>query len=126
RYGLAPLKASPDDIRDNIEQGIIRRIYPMVVAGRIRGNFGMHQHALARAAAALADPVDTPAWVDFLNRPGTYGDRPTPRLSGGNVLPALVNDIDRDGFGNEAAPHYNYLWLDQMLGLATTLDAIDD
>ena len=28
-------------------------------------------------------------------------------VTGGNVLATLIDDVDRDGFGNEAAPGYN-------------------
>src|SRR5690606_5782843 len=49
-YDLGPLKYTADGIRKNIEDGIVKQIYPGVKAAQINGNNGMHQSALALAA----------------------------------------------------------------------------
>jgi len=120
-YGLAP-KDSPAAVRANIENGVLRQIYPAVRSARIRGNFGMHQSTLAMAAVVLDDPAASPAWIDFVFQPGEFINTPTRKeVTGGDVWPTLVNDVDRDGNGNEAAPHYNDLWIDQVKGVADIL-----
>jgi oligo-alginate lyase len=121
QYGLAP-KSSAAAIRANIETGILRQIDPAVRSARIRGNFGMHQETLAMAAVVLDDPVASPRWIDFVLRPGRFINTPTHKeITGGNVSATLVNDVDRDGNGNEASPHYNNLWIDQVNGVAAVL-----
>ena len=40
-------------------------------------------------------------------------------------MATLVDKVDRDGHGNEAAPGYNKLWLDQMLEVADILDGYE-
>lgn len=114
------LVAKPDveAVRANIENGLLRQIYPSVKAARIRGNFGMHQSTLAMAAVVQDDPVESREWIDFVFKPG---QTTTTKITGGNVYAALVNDVDRDGNGNEAAPGYNILWLAQIKGIADVL-----
>lgn len=43
-------------IRKNIEDGILRQVYPAIQNAQIRGNFGMHQAALALAADLYKNP----------------------------------------------------------------------
>ncbi|TWD75335.1 heparinase II/III-like protein [Kribbella amoyensis] len=120
-YGL-PAKDSPAAIRANIETGVLRQIEPAVRAAKIRGNFGMHQSTLAMAAVVLDDPVASPQWIDFVFQPGEFINTPTRKeITGGDVSGTLVDDVDRDGNGNEAAPHYNDLWIDQVKGIADIL-----
>ena len=51
--------------------------------------------------------------------------KPDWHLTGGDVLATLVNDVDRDGFGNEASPEYNGYWLNQIQSVADILDGFD-
>lgn len=121
KYGLPP-KDSPAAIRANIETGVLRPIEPAVRAAKIRGNFGMHQQTLAMAAVVLDDPAVSPAWIDFVLQPGGFINTPTRQeITGGDMVATLVNDIDRDGNGNEAAPGYNDLWIDKVKGVADVL-----
>ncbi len=125
QYGLAP-KDSPTAIRANIENGLLRQIEPAVRSARIRGNFGMHQQTLSMAAVVLDDPVASPQWIEFVLKAGRFINTPTQKeITGGNVRPTLVNDVDRDGNGNEAAPHYNDLWVDEVRGFADILAGYD-
>ncbi|MBQ3224212.1 MAG: S-layer homology domain-containing protein, partial [Oscillospiraceae bacterium] len=40
---------------------------------------------------------------------------------GGNLASQLIDEIDRDGFGNEAAPNYNFTWITNMMGMADAM-----
>ncbi|WP_010269714.1 heparinase II/III domain-containing protein [Paenibacillus senegalensis] len=123
RWQLGSEKSTSGMIRDNIERGIVQQVYPGVLDGSIRGNFGMHQKALALAAVISDDAESARRWIGWiLQSGGTVAEDSIPRQTGGNVLAALVDEVDRDGFGNEAAPHYNGLWLSQMRVLAEVLE----
>jgi hypothetical protein len=109
-------------IRRNIEDGIVRQIYPAVKNGQILGNNGMHQSTLATAAVVLDSLPETKEWLDFNFKSGSYtGDV----LTGGNILATFVNDVNRDGHGNESAPGYNMLWLGQYIDVANVLDGYE-
>ena len=109
-------KTKPDDLRLNIEIGILHQTYFSVLNGDIKGNSGMHQSTLTRAAVVLDDPKVTPKWLDFVFQPGDGYS------TGGNVNILFVDVIDRDGFGTEASPGYNSLWLNEYLNMADILD----
>ncbi|MGW5363386.1 heparinase II/III domain-containing protein [Actinopolymorpha pittospori] len=121
QYGLAP-KDSPAAIRVNIENGILRQVYPNVQAGKIRGNFGMHQRSITLAGVVLDAPAETTEWIDFVFKTGGVGPAPEYRVSGGDVYRTLVDVVDRDGMGNEASPGYNRLWIGHIRGIADVLD----
>ena len=53
-------------------------------------------------------------------RPGILAG--TTDVKGGNTLHQLVDTINRDGIGNEAAPQYNSLWLEYIEMIADILD----
>lgn len=112
-------KASYQDVMVNIENGIVKQIYPAVQTGKIRGNSGMHQRALSLAAVVLDDKNLSKEWLDFVFRTGVTT---TLKITGGNLSTIFVNDIDRDGFGNEAAPAYNSGWLSFYFDIANILD----
>ena len=117
---LSNAKDSPEAIRQNCEDGILRQIYDGCKTGKINGNFGMHQYALAAAAVALDQMPETGEWIDWVMQEGvqdSYAEVP-----GGNVLPQLVNLVDRDGFGNEyRARLLNYYWLTNLIEMAEVL-----
>jgi hypothetical protein len=121
-YGLSVLKKSGTGIRRNIEDGIVRQIFPAVKDAKIRGNNGMHQSTLAMAAVVLDTMPETKEWLDFNFQSGTASAN---AVTGGNILASFVNDVDRDGHGNEAAPGYNRLWLGQYIEVANILDGYD-
>lgn len=108
QYGHANPKTSGDAIRRNVEEGIVEQIYPAVKAAKIRGNDGMHQSALALAAVVYDTMPDTEEWLDFVFQSGTASQE---GVTGGNILAALVDEINRDGSGTEVAVLYNMLWL---------------
>ncbi|WP_207592796.1 hypothetical protein [Halomontanus rarus] len=105
-------KDSIGQIRRNIEAGLIHRILPYVRDYEIRGNFGMHQAALAVSAVVADDPEGyTAETIDFTFRPGTLtGDG---RVTGGDIFGFLVGSpqsgymVDEEGYPSESSVHYN-------------------
>ncbi|HBE12542.1 MAG TPA: hypothetical protein DCY74_00085, partial [Clostridiales bacterium] len=108
-------KKTYQDIMVNIEQGLIFQIYPNILSRNIGGNMGMHQRVLTLAAKCIDAEKYTKPWLDFVFR---YGNGTT---TGGNMNNLLIESIDRDGMGNEAAPDYNSGWLSNFIGLAEAL-----
>ncbi|WP_127580447.1 heparinase II/III domain-containing protein [Paenibacillus koleovorans] len=127
RYKLPAEKSSLAAITANIEDGIVRQVYPGVRKVQIHGNNGMHQSSLAMAAIVLDEPGTTEEMLDFvlqeggLLRPEAGGWADT----GGDILHSLLHDVDRDGFGDEAAPLYNNLWVDTFKLVADILQGYD-
>lgn len=119
-HGL-PAKESVDDIRLNIENGILRETCKGVLSAKIFGNFGMHQHTLAAAAVVLDDPDASPQWIDFVFASGGRVKDPDYRVTGGAFYQTLVDKVDRDGAGNEGAPGYNNLWIGHVKSTADVL-----
>lgn len=117
RWELANPKKDPDMIRRNVQDNLLREFIGSCRDRRIRGNEGMTQTAMATAAAALDDPVETPAALDWLFLPGAS------RGEGGGHIPAvLVGQVDGDGVGNEASPSYSFLWMRQFRRCAAVLE----
>ncbi|RKN84292.1 heparinase II/III domain-containing protein [Paenibacillus ginsengarvi] len=124
KAGLANPKRSGADIRCNIEDGIIKQIFPAVQKAQICGNDGMHQSALVMAAVVYDTMPETKLWLDFVFQTGGLAREPF-RVTGGNVLNSLVSHVDRDGHGNEASPGYNGIWLAYHRLTADILDGYD-
>lgn len=121
------LQKSSKQIRRHLEEGIVLQIYPAVKMGQIRGNFSMHQSTLAMAAVVLGDTSITKDWIDWIFKSGGRLETDSGlRITGGNVAAALVNDVDRDGFGNESSPHYNALWLQHSQDVALALQHVTE
>jgi len=112
-------KSNVKRIRRNIEDGVLRAILPAVKRGEIRGNNGMHQATLAAAAVVLDHLPETDEWLAFDFATGTVTGT---EVKGGNMGSIFINDVDRDGNGNEAAPGYNGLWLNNFTLVADYLD----
>ena len=122
--GLENPKATADDLRVNVEDGILRTVFRDSVRCKIAGNFGMTQNAVATAAVALNTLPETKQWLDWVLGAGDFvtntGPNP-PDRTGGNLLAQLVDVVDRDGMGNESAPGYNRIWLRELLNVAQVL-----
>ncbi|MEA4832999.1 MAG: heparinase II/III family protein [Oscillospiraceae bacterium] len=103
------------DIMVNIENGIVKQIFPEVKKQNIYGNNGMHQRVLILAAVVLDDPVLSKEWLDFAFKPSSS------ITTGLNISATFINDIDRDGMGDESSPGYNSLWLGSYLEAADML-----
>lgn len=121
KWQLASRKQEAVDVRRNIEEGIVLQVFDAVKQVKIRGNFGMHQRALAMAAVVIGEPDRIREWNAWLVQTGDMIREPEYRLTGGNLLVTLVDHVDRDGFGDEASPMYNSLWLKKMIGVAEVL-----
>ncbi|WP_158301730.1 OmpL47-type beta-barrel domain-containing protein [Paenibacillus mesophilus] len=124
QYRLTNSKSTAGGIRRNIEDGIIRQVFPAVKAAQIRGNDGMHQSALAMAAVVYDTLPETKQWLDFTFQTGGNTSNP-PGVTGGNILNTLIGTVDRDGHGNEASPGYNSLWLSTDQLTADILEGYD-
>lgn len=124
QFRLINPKSSGGDIRRNIEDGIVKQVFPSVKTAHIHGNDGMHQSALALAAVVYDTLPQTKEWLDFTFRTGGLMTNPY-RVTGGNIWNSLVSNVDRDGNGNEAAPGYNALWLSQHQLTADILEGYD-
>ncbi len=104
------------DVMVNIEDRVIKEIYHGIKAGKNHGNMGMHQATLANAAKCF-DSIDcSREWLDFVFQDGNG------TTTGGNLNNILISVVDRDGFGNEAAPAYNIGWLEGFLDIADILN----
>ncbi|RAV13335.1 S-layer homology domain-containing protein [Paenibacillus contaminans] len=123
-HQIAVPKSTAEAVRKNIEDGILKQVYPAVKQAQIRGNTGMHQSALALAAVVYDTFPETKEWLDFNFQAGGLESSPW-RTTGGNLLPLLVNDLDRDGLGYEASPGYNRLWFEQLKQVADVLIGYD-
>ncbi|MBD2864260.1 heparinase II/III domain-containing protein [Paenibacillus oceani] len=132
-YQMANPKHSAAAIQKNIEDHIVRIVYPGMQKSQIRGNNGMHQSALALAAVVLDEEVASKMWLDYVFQSGGLvvvqdPDRPYGRqyqVTGGDLNRLLADEVDRDGMGNEAAPGYNGLWLNTFLEAAEVLDGYE-
>jgi hypothetical protein len=127
KYDIGP-KSTVAQIRENIEKNIVREVLPSVKSAQIRGNFGLHQSVLAKSAVILDEPDGyTKEALDFMFRAGGL-KRTDGRdfvVTGGNVMPQLVDTVDRDGHNDEAAPHYNIILLEQIRRIADVLDGYE-
>ena len=119
QYNMENTKTSPALIRENCENGILREVFKAAQEGNINGNFGMHQSSVIDAAVALDSMPETKEMIDWAFQTGTeVSDGP---VYGGNITKKLIDDVSRDGLGNESAPHYNNLWIGQVKTFADVL-----
>ncbi len=121
--GLANKKTSSEDIWRNWADGILITSADMCMDGRINGNYGQAQAVAALAAIALHEQPKTDEIIEWLYRSG--GTQSNGTVSGGNFEAKLMNDVDRDGFGNEASPRYNTSWVGTLRIFADQLRNYD-
>ncbi|MBQ2743796.1 MAG: Ig-like domain-containing protein, partial [Oscillospiraceae bacterium] len=109
-----------ETIRKNIEDGILREIYKACRESSSNGNFGMHQAGLAIAAAVLDTYPDTEQMFDWITQ---YSETDYVSYNtGGGLNHRLINDVSRDGQGNESAPSYNRIWVTQLIDIANLME----
>ena len=113
KYNMENPKTSAALIRKNAEDNLLREIYKGAVDSKIAGNFGMAQKAVTMAAIALDTLPESREWIEWIMKPGVSYNAIAnpPPCTGGNVMNTLIEIVDRDGNGNEAAPGYNGIWL---------------
>lgn len=94
RYGTGD-KSSGAAIARHIEDHLLREFIAGVRDGRIEGNPGMHHLAMACAAVALDDPVESPAALDWLF------------AEDGGAIPYIMHErLNRNGLSDESALGY--------------------
>lgn len=111
---MAPV--TPDDIKMNIENNLLRQIMPEVKNHRIRGNVGMHQGSIALAALVLQNSEYFEESMDCILKTTDKQAWGT-----GNILRILTDDVDHDGCGNETSIGYNGIWLNGIHSIAEIL-----
>ena len=109
QYQFANPKSTQQELANHLENNLLREINRSVRDLRIHSNFGHHQLVLLSAAVALDTMPETKEWIDFTFQSG--GRESNTLFTGGNVYAQLVDTVDRDGHGNEAAAGYNAGWL---------------
>jgi len=94
------------DLMRTFEDGFLKEIYNGVSKGAIAGNNGMKEHSLACAAVVLDSPGLSDSWLNYVFN---------------NCVSVFNNSIDADGWGTEASPTYNSLWLSKYIRIAKML-----
>jgi len=103
------------EVRANIEANILEEGIDAVHDGRIRGNFGMHQCALAMAAVVREKaPVEQELTWILRKSEGGIGDEP--------IEYAFYNFIFKDGMPFETSPSYCFSWVQNFVSLARILE----
>ncbi len=123
------LKDSPGALRKNVEDNILVEIFEGAKHGRVIGNFGLHQAAVATAAIALDREPETSEMLDWIMRYGTgkvYNSatvgNPMPNNTGAYTIDYLLSAVDRDGNGNENSTQYNKFWVQYLLDTSEKLN----
>ncbi|MBQ6697940.1 MAG: heparinase II/III family protein, partial [Oscillospiraceae bacterium] len=122
------LKNSPGALRKHVEDNILLTVYDHMKRGMQSSNFGSHQSTLAAAAVALNKMPETKEMLDWMMQTGeefSTGPEREETEKGLNVMKTLIQDVTRDGMGNENSTHYNAGWLTNMIDLADTLGGYD-
>ena len=102
------------ELRAFVEANLLEDGIDAYFTERIRGNFGMHQSALANLAITRQFG-DQRKWLDgLLTRTGSS----TPYMG---LNYALYNLVHRDGTPGESSPGYNFLWTSELTELSELL-----
>ena len=128
QYHLSNDKKSGEKIRQNIEDNLLREIRDSLYNGQIMGNFGLPQNAMAVTAVVLDSHPETEEMLDWLYQPQVivkHSDT-SREILGGGLLTSMVNNVSRDGQGNESAFGYNDLWVTNLLDLGIAFERYDE
>lgn len=117
KYNMENTKTSADLIRYNCDNGILRSIRQGIHDLEIKGNVGYPQMVMAYAGVVLDTFPETAEWIDWIFEPSATGMKGEK----GNFYTTMVNTVDRDGWGNEAAPGYNTVWMNAFSTVADIL-----
>ncbi|MBQ9968058.1 MAG: Ig-like domain-containing protein, partial [Oscillospiraceae bacterium] len=124
--GMDAEAITPEQVRDHTEQNILIEIYEGAKANLYNGNFGMHQSAVGYAAAAYGkEPLRTEMLEWIFNKEEQRTVNGVSSNAGGDVMYMLIDEVSRDGFGNEGSLSYNSLWPIYMLDVADALEGIE-
>jgi hypothetical protein len=110
KYQLPSAKGTRDLFLKNVDDRLLKTAFEGVLAGRIKGNQGMHQLAVVVCALALDTQPLTNEWLDWVFSP-----------EGGNIPGLMVANFDRDGTSDEGAPGYTWLWSTLVTEIAERL-----
>ena len=122
-YDMENKKDSAAKIRSNIENNYFREIFDAICEWRISANFGVTEKLLVEMAIVLDTLPETEDWINFMFKTGghksTQGrvDNYGFAYDGGNAGIQIMNKVDRDGQGYEAALAYN-------ISMATNVSSI--
>ncbi|MBQ6902352.1 MAG: S-layer homology domain-containing protein, partial [Oscillospiraceae bacterium] len=114
-------KDTPSQIRTHIEDGLLRNAFESEMLGRLNGNFGYDQKAIATAAVVLDTMPETKKWIEYNFLPGWRLYNPT----GGGIYEIIMKRVDSDGMADEASGGYNPDWLKNLIGVQTVLEKYD-
>ncbi len=114
KYNLENKKESAYDIWKNWQEGLLLENYRSVKKANVWGNFGMAQEALVKTAIALGNEPESEEILDFTFKSGGWVGYKAFEVTGGNLGNYFVGELDRDGFGFESSPQYNYIAPDDL------------
>ena len=124
--GLSPEDITPEQIRQNVENGILREAINSFYTGKAWGNFGLPQAGAALTAVCLDSNPETEDLINWIfktsRRSGTANNGSN---TGADANRILVEEVDHDGFGNEGSMSYNSIWLTNLLDCADALNGYD-
>ncbi len=103
-------KQTGREIAAHIEENLLREFVRGIRDGRLHGNPGMRQYAMAAAAVALDSGEETRALLDWIYDP-----------QGGNLPGILTDGLSRDGYGLEGGLGYATLPTRSFFGVAQLL-----
>ena len=118
-FALSNDKSSSERIWNNWEDGILLESYEAARKGRMNGNYGMAQYALAMAAISLDREPETTEMIEWIYATNTGNNNQN--IEGGDFASTIVDTVDRDGMGNESAPNYNQVWIQRLYNMADVL-----
>ncbi len=108
-----------EDLWQNWRENILLEIWAAAINAQLNGNYGQAEAAVAAAAIVLDEEPLTTMMIEWVyTTDPNASDHYQP---GGNLGSQLIDVVDRDGFGDEAAPHYNESWVKRLTALADYL-----
>ncbi|MBQ2743574.1 MAG: Ig-like domain-containing protein, partial [Oscillospiraceae bacterium] len=112
-------KTDASKIWENWKNGILLETFNAAKTKRIWGNFGMHQAAVGAAAVVLDEEPEATEMFEWLfaTNPNET-DTHNPDVKGGHISNKLIEEVDRDGLGNESGLHYNSIWVQRLMRVA--------
>ncbi len=118
QYKMRSSKQTPSQIRQHIEDKLIRESLDCVPRYEVFGNFGPAQQVTTICAIVLDSPGETKYWIEYLNKPGWKNVKPL--ATGGGINEVLFSTTDADGMSDEAS-EYGTIWLDGLISVAESL-----
>ena len=121
--GMDPEDITPEYVRKNTEDNVVLETFRCAQNGWIEGNFGMSEGAIGYGALCLNRLPESQDMVDWVFREDTRsGSFYNSVVGGGDVMRTLIEEVDRDGFGNEGSYQYNSIMEGYILNVAESLD----